>query len=135
MRIEKWNASKVPAEYHDRLYALTLGPEEGEMHDLFTHCVKRTGGYHGVVHIAYINNEIVGWTLRYRYRAAPEWTIHTYVDPRYRRRGVGTVLVRQSVNYLKKQNTVYCIGWDDKSALFWEKSIPITNRRLDIQYI
>ena len=125
MNIVTYHAPDVPLGLYSRLSKLTLG-EEGLMWNAFKDCGK--GGMIGRVHIAYVDNRIRGWSLRWRYPSERGWYLYLYVQPEYRQQGIASALAHQAIRYTKKEGNVKCFPWDESSNKFFERLYNKSNK-------
>lgn len=109
-------APDVPEELLPTLNRLILGPH-GSMWPMFQRCRHNRNAVGRV----FIEPELKGWALRFKSfpsnQAREKWTLHTYVNPEFRRMGVGTLLVAAASRRLKYPMTV--IHWDETSHGFY----------------
>lgn len=67
----------------------------------------------------------IGWAIAF---SGQSHTVHVFVMPRYRQKGVGTRLLKLM---LKKQKTLRCKPWDHVSRKFFKNTSSKLNKNLD----
>jgi len=92
MKIETYKASRIPKRYLSRLCELTNDTDSSMR--LFLN--NRSGKIGGRVFIAFEEGIVVGWSLYLCKGMRGGRQVHTFVDPLFRRRGIGSMLCKRS---------------------------------------
>lgn len=126
------NVAKKP-ELLKKLRGLTLHSRSGLNHEL-NHLTKsaETRSVNAKVILAYHNRELVGWALLSRessdfsfkcsydgYEPSKGTLFEVYVDPDYRRRGIGGALVKVARHKAGSMRLCIC-PWDYQSERFYQ---------------
>lgn len=106
---------KLSEDEREQASTLTLDSEgiEGIMLDQ----LKNNGPSVKHVFLAAIGDTLVGWGYLY-YSWGGETEIHTYVKPSYRRRGIGSNIVKR-LTPLYKDAPIVGHGWNDQATGFY----------------
>lgn len=64
------------------------------------------------------NNKVIGWSLIEPRPRSPRWIFQCFVDPDYRRQGIGRYLLQQAVYFRNRKVVAYL---DEDNEGFFEK--------------
>jgi GNAT superfamily N-acetyltransferase len=77
--------------------------------------------------LLYLNKNIVGWCLLQPVPRSKRWSAQLFVDPLYRRRGYGRLLLQEA----NKISNRPCVYTDRDNLEFFDKMLEITNQDWD----
>lgn len=106
----------TPTEYR-KCYYLNLR-DKGMMQEVLSHERYRVTGKYAHAFMIFNGDRLVSWAIRFTEKDN-FWSVYLYTQTTYRRRGLGSFLLKEARRGLK---TVGVHPWDERSASFYRKT-------------
>lgn len=107
----------LTAEEYRKCYALNLR-SKGMMQEVLSKERFRDSGKYAYAFMIFDGDRLVSWAIRFTERDN-FWSVYLYTKTTYRRRGLGSLLLKEARRGLK---VVAVHPWDERSASFYRKT-------------